>query len=130
MRSNDFIGLSVKKQRERLLSIISKDETISSMNNKNASSHVFIVATVQFYLAKVQKFGKLDDWIRKSVPFSEFVRLSLEEKQKYHNALIAYHDKCMKTVQSPPDDQFLDSSPSDRGGDCIDFDDTSKWKKV
>lgn len=128
-KAKKFADLKVHEQKEFLYSAISGEQTTATRQIKDITAHTFTIATVRFFFVKLQQINKLQEWIERSCPFAVFVRLPLEEKQKYHNALVAFHDECMAKAQSPPD-RILDSPPAGSGGDPPNFDDPTKWEII
>lgn len=128
-KSRNFAKLKIEEQKDILLSGITGDVTGKAKQIKDAPAHVLIITKVRFFLGKLQEIGKFDEWINRS-PWKMFIRLPLEEKEKYHNALIAFHDQCKRDGQPSSAGHSMDSSPYDQGEGCPDFEDKSKWEAI
>ncbi len=123
-KSNAFVGLSFEKQRERLYSVITGEE---KGKHKDVAVEIFIITNVRFFLGELKKIEKMDEWISRTIPYLEFLKLPIEEKKKYHNALIKFHDKCKGQPESK---RFLASSPTVTEEGCPDFDNKNKWEEI
>jgi len=95
--------------------------------------------SVQHFTRQLKKIGRYEKenngWLKDSCDYKTFLHLPLEEKKKFHNAMVNFHDQCLKEKkengQSLVPDQVLDSSPTDQAGGCPpNFDDSSKWTEV
>ena len=130
-KARKFSELTVKEQKGMVMSSVTGKITGIAKQVKEAPIHIFLIAKVRSYMVLIKKMGKLNEWIDSAsgVTFDMFCGLPVVEKQKYGNALIAYHDRCMEKKGRPLPKQILDSSPT-AGGGRPDFDDKSKWDQV
>ena len=93
------------------------------------------VHLVRYMLKNLDKIGKKEEWFNRTEyhSFKYFIELPVKRKEKYHNALVKYHDEEMKKHKRPPTKpikrQFLDSSPTAFGG-RPDFNNPEKWEKI
>lgn len=134
-KKNVFKKLTVEEQQDAIYESLSGEKTESSKIRKESSAHVIIITAVRHYILVLKNIDKYDKWVENTkCPFKIFVKLPLEEKTKYHNAMVAFHDKCVEEIkgQTSPSDQALDSSPGpdDQGGVCPNFDDKNKWEEI
>jgi len=76
----------------------------------------------------LKELGKLDQWFEQSKCSNEiFNRLPVDEKVKYHNALITFYDEVLKASSSK---QVSDSPLTATEKGAFDFGDTAKWEEV
>jgi hypothetical protein len=132
-KAKNFIKLSLEGKKEILYSSISGEKTDAARELEEATAHSFIIQRALFFFKILRELGKYEDWVKRSVPYKTFVKLPLDEKRKYQNALEAYHDKCMKESghSGKVNKRVLDSSPTFTSKNAPpNFDDKSKWKKV
>jgi len=130
-KANKFSKLEIKAQRSLLISSITGNMDGIARAVRDAPAHSFLISQVRAYMMIVEGLGKLDGWVKNAsgLDFNAFCRFPLEEKKKYGNALVAYHNRCMEETGRLPIKQVLDSSPTATGS-RPDFDDKSKWKQV
>lgn len=130
-KSKKFSKLKVGEQKSLLESSVTGNIAGIAKEIIDAPAHNFLIAKVRAYMIIVRDMGKLNEWVKSAsgMDFEKFCRFSLEEKKKYGNALIAYHDRRMEEKGRVPLKQVLDSSPTATGG-RPDFDDKKKWQQV
>lgn len=124
-KAKNFNKLPIDAQKEVLYTSVSGKETKISKDIKESPMNVLVVQRAKLLLVNLRKIKKLDAW-EKACSFQIFKKLSLEEKVKYYNKLVKYHDKHMKGESVPK--RVLDSSPT-VGAGFPDFDDPTKWAK-
>jgi len=125
-KSKNFNKLPIDDQKEVLYASISGKETKVSKDIKESPVHIFVIQRVKVFLKNLKEINKLNEWIKRSCSFQIFLKLELDEKRKYHNALLKFHDKHMKGESAPK--RVLDSSPT-VGVGFPDFNDSAKWAK-
>lgn len=120
---------------------ITGEETGVAKRLRDAPFVKAVIMSVQGYTRLLKRMGAYEkseeggNWLDDSCDYKTFLRLSLVEKQKFHNAMVNFHYKCLmeKKEKGQPavPDQVLDSSPTDPSVGCPpDFDDSSKWTEV
>lgn len=134
-KSANFRRLPLEKQKDLIYAGITGKETKISKKFKEASGHGIIKVLVNYLKTKLIQIGRYNEWLKNSCDYKTFLSLPLEEKKKFHNAMVNFHDQCLREKkengQSLVPDQVLDSSPTDQAGDCPpNFDDSSKWTEV
>lgn len=131
-KAKRFRALSHDEQMDILVTGLTGKQEGTVAEKRDNTSHVFVNQTVLFYFQQLRDMGKDKEWVERSLPFREFVKLPLEEKEKYHNAMVAFHDECRKALL-PPGERVLGSSPTEApggGSPPPDFSDKSKWEPV
>ncbi len=123
-KSNSFVLLAVEKQRDELYKILTRKDNLAP---EKSTEGIFVDLLVNGFLAELKKLDKLNEWIKRSIPYNEYLKLPIEEKKKYHNALVKFHDKCKGQPESK---RILASSPAVTDKGCPDFDDKSKWEEI
>lgn len=124
-KAKNFNKLPIKAQKEVLYTSVSGEETEVSKDIKESPMNVLVIQKAKFLLDNLKKIKKIDAW-EKACSFQVFKKLPLEEKVKYYNKLVKYHDRHMKGKSVPK--RVSDSSPT-VGAGFPDFDDPSKWAK-
>ncbi len=130
-KARSFKALSVEDQREMLNNSVTGETTEKVKRIKDSAEETAVAVSVNHYTVKLKKINKYEEWVENSCSYKVFVRLPLEEKVKYHNAMVAFYDHCIKNRQ-PPSGEGFESSPgahTHKDGGCPDFDDKSKWIK-
>ena len=138
-KAKSFRKLSIDDQKELLYTGITGEDTATARKIREAPFVQAVIMGVQFYTRQLKKMGRYEKenngWLNKSCDYKTFIGLPLEEKKKFHNAMVNFHDQCIRENkekgQSLVTNQILDSSPADKTGGCPpDFDDSSKWSKI
>jgi hypothetical protein len=134
-KSIEFLALDIESQKDILLSSLIGKDVGKAKEIKDAKIERVTFVSVRSYLQVLHSIGKLEEWVQRTIPTKNYPYLPLEEKIKYHNALVSFHDQCMTKLKGQPSSQgrVLDSSPTVRhkqmGGGCPpDFNDPNKWK--
>ena len=95
--------------------------------------------SVHHYTRQLKRMGRYEEtengenWSDNSCDYKTFLALPLEEKKKFQDAMVNFHDQCVREKKGQPvvPDQVLDSSPTDQSAGCPpDFDDSSKWTET
>ena len=129
-KSLHFKGLKIKEQQDILYSALTNEKTDTVRRSEDSATTAFILRSVTFFLLELKKIEKFDEWTKRTIPYKEFFKLPLEEKRKYYNILVAFHDECMKERRSSSGSEVLDSSPTPSEGDRLNFDDKKIWQEV
>lgn len=125
-KAKSFNKLTIDDQKEVLYAGISGKETKVSKDIKDSPAHIFVTQRVKVFLKDLKRIKKLNEWVNRACSFQIFLRLDLDEKSKYHNVLLKFHDEHMKGKSAPK--RVVDSSPT-VGVDFPNFDDSEKWAR-
>jgi len=137
-KAKSFRKLSVSDQKELVYSGITGEETAVAKRIREAPFVQAVVMGVQHYTRQLKRMNRYSEeengWLKNSPGYQVFLSLPLEEKKKFHNAMVNFHDQCIREAkekgQPAVHDQVLDSSPTDQSVGCPpNFDDSSKWDK-
>ena len=134
-KAKAFKALPIEDQSALLHNSVTGEMTAKVKRIKDAPYEKAVVVSVNHYVTELKKIKKYKDWVANSCSYAVFMKLPLEEKKKYHNVMVNFHDECIKSMKNrqPLSDERLDSSPvaqtQHKEGGCPDFDDKSKWVK-
>jgi len=132
-KSKKFNSLNIQEQKELLFSAVTGKMSDKAREISEQAVTNFIIIRVSHYLNVLRGIGKYDEWIKLTIPYEKFTKLPIDEKKKYHNALVDYHDECLKELKGMPVvDPVSDSSPfpdNKQATGIPDFDNPEKWQK-
>ena len=137
-KAKTFRKLSIKDQKELVYTGITGEETGVARKVREAPFVQAVIMSVQHYTRQLKRMGMYEksekggNWLDDSCDYKTFLSLKLKDKKDFHNAMVNFHDQCIREKgQSVVPDQVLDSSPTDQSVGCPpDFDDSSKWTEV
>ena len=140
-KAKSFRKLSIDDQKELVYTGITGEDTGVARKVREAPFVQAVIMSVQHYTRQLKRMGMYEEsekggnWLDDSCDYKTFLRLKLEDKKDFHNAMVNFHDQCLreKTNKGQPavPDQVLDSSPTDQSAGCPpNFDDSSKWTEI
>jgi hypothetical protein len=130
-----FNALSVEDKKEMINNAITGETTEKVKRIKDSGAETAVVVSVNHYTRELKKIKKYSKWGKNSCTYKTFLRLPLEEKIKYQNAMVNFYDKCIReSGQSKSEERVSDSSPTavKKQTDCPapDFDNKKKWGPI
>ncbi len=135
-KAKTFRELSIEDQKDIVYTGITGEETGVAKNVREAIFVQAVIMSVHQYTRQIKRMVRYDEsekggnWLDNSCDYKTFIKLPLEEKKKFQQAMVNFHDQCIREIKGQPavPDQVLDSSPTDQSEGCPpNFDDSSKW---